>query len=339
MSTTTGSTEQGVALSQQDSERKALSTLQWFGIALGVCLVVTLCISAGRWQWSRHVDRDEFIASVNDNYTAPAKPLESFLPTTDAPLDESVVWSQATVTGRYLTEQTALLRNRPINSTPSVHVLVPFQTDNGEVLLVNRGWLPYDGNAERPSTIPAPPSGKVTITVHLRQSEPTSTKNAPSGQVRAINVDQALTAGFEYAGVAAPAQGTYFENAYGALVSESPAPTESVRALPRPSTDPKNHMSYAFQWWVFAIGGASAFVVLFVRDRRLKKYGTQGRPVNPFTALDTALESADAGTSSPSDAARLEHVDALKRQMRTSKAQREKRSRVQEDYEDSLFED
>ena len=313
-----------------DSERKELTTLQWIAIALGVCALAILCIAAGRWQWHRHIDRDAFIASVNENYNSTPVELSQVLPRTDSHLDDSLVWIQATVTGHYLTDQTALLRNRPVNQTPSVHVLVPFESDDGTILVVNRGWLPYDNNAERPHVIPDPPAGEVTITVHLRQNESPTHKTTPKGQVRSINVSDVLAQGASYAGVPAPTPGSYFANAYGSLENENPAPITSVRALPKPDLDPKNHLSYAFQWWVFAIGGACAFVVLFIRERKVVRYGREGKPANPFIELDRSLEQGAARGESGNE--------ELRRQVRPSKQERARRSRMEEDYEDSLFE-
>ena len=99
----------------------------------------------------------------------------------------------------------------------------------------------------------APPAGTVQITVRLRADEPASRRDAPARQVQAISVDQVLTAG----GIDPATVGAY--SAYGALAAERPAPPRAIGALPKPSTDPGSHLSYAFQWWTFALGALIGF--------------------------------------------------------------------------------
>lgn len=294
------------------------SLLQWLGIAVAVAVIVVLCITAGRWQWSRYQNKDAVITTIDNNYSADPVPLNDIVSSPQQTLDDSAVWTPVTVTGHYVPEATALLRNRPINSTPSVHVLVPFETVDGNILLINRGWVPYDVDAVRPSSIPSPPPGDITVTVHLRQSEAPSTRDAPVGQVQAITVSDALDAGAAYGGLNDWPNSPAFANIYGALTDETPAPSEPINALPAPDTAPGSHLSYALQWWVFAIGAGAGFFVLIVKERRRKRREAHGEVHNPFAALnEDSHEKASASAHSSS---------------------RRKTRQVDNDYEDSLFE-
>lgn len=303
------------------------NTLRWIGIALAVAVLIVAFISLGRWQWNRHEVRDAVIGTISHNYNTPAVPLGDVLPTTDSPLDPDLVWTPVTVTGHYVPEATALLRNRPISSTPSVHVLVPFETTDGNVFLVNRGWVPFRDNVNRPP-LPDPPGGEVTITAHLRLDEPTTTKDAPVGQVQAINIAQALSAGTEYGDLDPNWTDGRTYLAYGSLSEEDPAPQVAISTLPKPDVDPRSHLSYAFQWWVFALGALGGFFVLFLRERSIKKAARDDYVINPFLALNE-LAASEAGSNLSSD---------VTAQARPTKAARKARSRVEEDYEDSLFE-
>lgn len=243
------------------------------GLVLVGVLVAVVCAFLGRWQWNRHVWRDGQIAIVQANYSAAPVPIRDVLPTTSTPVPEEKVWHPVDVVGHYLPDATVLLRNRPSDDGPVYHVLVPFvvedssagtaggPTDAGAVLLVDRGWVPTGANGSVGVTPPAPPSGTVDLTVRLRQDEPASRRGAPAGQVQAIDVAQALAAGGAAVPVGAPAY-----DAYGGLVAESPAATTLPGALDAPDTDPGPHLSYAFQWWVFALGGLIGFSMLARRD-------------------------------------------------------------------------
>lgn len=225
-------------------------------VLLGVALAVA-CVFLGRWQWHRHVARDAAIQVVERNYSADPVPLADFLPEPGAVLDPDDVWRQATVTGTYEADGAVLLRNRPVDSQPGFHVLVPLRLEDGAVLVVDRGWVAWDDDASGEVSVPAPPAGEVTVTVHLRPDEPASERSAPAGQVQATNVDQVLAA----SGTDAASFG-----GYGAALDEEPAAPTALGGLPAPSTDPGSHLSYAFQWWTFAVGSVAALTWLARRE-------------------------------------------------------------------------
>lgn len=236
---------------------------QWVVLGTCVLLLVLGCLAAARWQWERHVARAAAIETIETNYSAAPVPLDELLPAPGSRVDPDDVWRSVTVSGHYEPERTTFLRNRPVNGQAAFHVLVPFRTDAGTVLVVNRGWLQYDAGSAGPEAIPEPPAGDVTITVRLRADEPASSRGAPAGQVQAINVAQVLGAGPD--GGAWADGRTY--GGYGALVAEEPAPAEQIFPLPKPDTDPRSHLSYTFQWIVFAVGGVVGVIVLLRRER------------------------------------------------------------------------
>ncbi|UZN05021.1 SURF1 family protein [Cellulomonas sp. S1-8] len=237
-------------------------------LVVGLVVAVT-CTFLGRWQWQRHVARDAAIAVVEANFAAAPVDLADVVADPDAPLPDADTWRAVEVRGRYLPDAAVLLRNRPVDGTPSYHVLVPLVVDDaapgafgtpvaaGRALVVDRGWVPTGADGSVGVAIPPPPAGEVTVTVRLRPGEATSRRDAPAGQVQAIAPAQVLAAG---GADAAPYA------AYGALLREDPAAAEPLGALPVPSTDPGSHLSYAFQWWVFALGGLVAFSVSARRE-------------------------------------------------------------------------
>lgn len=230
-------------------------------VLLGVVVAVA-CTFLGRWQWNRHVWRDAAIAVVETNWSADPVPLDTVLPATDTPLTDDDVWRRVTVVGHYEPDATVLLRNRPVDGAPAYHVLVPFVVEDasagtssaptgaGAVLVVDRGWVDPGADASADVAAPAPPEGSVTLTARLRHDEPTSSRTAPPGQVQAISAEQVLAAG----GV----EGESYD-AYVAMTAEDPSVSPVPGQLPPPSTDPGSHLSYAFQWWTFALGGLIAF--------------------------------------------------------------------------------
>jgi cytochrome oxidase assembly protein ShyY1 len=263
-------------------------------VLLGVVMAVA-CVFLGRWQWHRHVARDAAIQIVEQNYSADPVPLAELLPEPGAVLDPDDVWRQATVTGTYDAAATVLLRNRPVDSQPGFHVLVPLRLADGAVLVVDRGWVAWDDDASGEVTVPAPPPGQVDVTVHLRPDEPASERGAPDAQVQAINVEQVLAAG--------GATGVPSFGGYGAALDEDPAAPTELGALPKPSTDPGSHLSYAFQWWTFALGSVAALTWLARRELLEAVPGpddegdpTAPRPPAPARAQRTRRRPSDEET-------------------------------------------
>lgn len=252
-------------------------------VAVGL-LVAVVCTFLGRWQWHRHEWRDAQIAVVEANYDATPVPLADVLPDVSAPLTDEQAWTPVRVTGRYDAGATVLLRNRPVDGRPVYHVLVPFVVDRAadgagdsadRLLVVDRGWVAVGEDASSAVDVPPPPAGDVTITVRLRAGEATG-RPAPAGYAHAIAVDQVLAQG--------GARGVAYR-AYGSLVAEQPAPETPLGALAAPSLDPGSHLSYAFQWWVFALGALVGFSLLARRE---------------ITDARAAAHDDDAGPAAPS---------------------------------------
>lgn len=240
---------------------------RWSG-TIALAVVVSLgCVAAGLWQWNRHEQRSAAIALVEANYEAPLAPIHQVLPEGD-PLDPAHVWRPVTVTGEYLSEQ-VLLRNRPVDGRPGFHLLAGLAVQDGplagRVLVVDRGWVPIGEDGSDAGAVPPVPPGRVDVVVRLRPDERPSRRDAPAGQVQAIATEQvrsAVLAGAEPAPTW-PQEATL--PAYGALASEDGA-APALGRLPAPSTDPGSHLSYAFQWWVFALGALVGCAVLIARE-------------------------------------------------------------------------
>lgn len=228
-----------------------------FAVLAVAVVVAVVCTVAGLWQWQRHTARSETIATIDANADAPPVPVDTVMGVA-RPLDDADAWRPAQVTGEYLPGATVELRNRPVGGRPAVGVLEVLRITEGDLagtaLVVHRGWLSPDDLA---AGIPAPPEGRVEITVRVRPGEaPSSTSGH---HVRAIAVDQVTAAvGTDLT----PLPG------YGVLVEEGGSPPEGLQLVPLPELGFGSHLSYAFQWWIFAVGALVGAVVLIRRDAR-----------------------------------------------------------------------
>ncbi|MDX2375281.1 SURF1 family protein [Microbacterium sp. LRZ72] len=218
-------------------------------IALAVLFAVA-CAFLAHWQFERNEERAAQLALVETNYDAEPIAWEQAL--AQGRFDPAQEWLPVVMTGRYLEADQLVVRNRPHGGTSAFEVLTPLLTDEGGIVIVDRGWVRPADEGTGPAAIPAPPSGEVTVVARLRPSEPlpTSGRSAPEGQVPTIHLPV----------VATQTGDETITSAYGILVSEDPAPADAPQPLEAPTADPGPHLSYAIQWILFAVMG---FIFIF----------------------------------------------------------------------------
>ncbi|MCT9819988.1 SURF1 family protein [Microbacterium sp. W1N] len=224
------------------------TALRWSGYVAFAVVFAIACAVLSHWQFDRNAGREAQLDLIATNYDAEAMPLEELIPEGEE-FTGALQWHPTTLTGSYLPDETLLARNRAHGGTSAFEVLVPFRTDDGRVVIVDRGWLAPGADQPLPDEIPAPPAGEVTVVVRLKAGEPlpSSGRSAPDGQVPTINVPliaDAIASGEDV-----------LTGAYGLLVSEDPAPATAPNPLDAPSDDPGPHLSYAIQWILFAVMG------------------------------------------------------------------------------------
>ncbi|RYF04292.1 MAG: SURF1 family protein, partial [Oxalobacteraceae bacterium] len=121
--------------------------------------------------------------------------------------------------------------------------------------VIDRGWVPTGADASESVEVPAAPQGEIALVVRLRTAERASARPPTDGWVHAIAPEQVVTAAGEAAAdSASDTDAALYTGVYGQRVSEDPAPAQVPGTLPPPDLDPGSHLSYAFQWWVFALG-------------------------------------------------------------------------------------
>ncbi|MBC7290041.1 MAG: hypothetical protein H5T83_01730, partial [Actinotalea sp.] len=85
---------------------------------------------------------------------------------------------------------------------------------------------------------------------------------------------------------------------YGGLVSEDGAAAAGLGRLPAPQTSLGTNLSYAFQWWVFAVGALVAPLVLLRKERRDAAEAAEADDAGD------ALDGTPAGPAVPARSAR-----------------------------------
>jgi cytochrome oxidase assembly protein ShyY1 len=222
-----------------------LISRRWAGYLAIALIFAAVCVSLGFWQLARRADAVTEIDRVATNFDADPTVLAEALPELDS-YDESQEWLTVSMTGTYLSQDQLLVRNRPLNGNPGFEVLTPLQLSNGDVFVVDRGWLPTGESQDAPDSVPAAPTGTVDVVVRLKPGEPhLDSRSATAGQIATIEL------GLIEQQVGAPT----YTGAYGLLDSEDPAAATRPLAVAKPVPDEGPHLSYAFQWFCFALLG------------------------------------------------------------------------------------
>ena len=221
---------------------------------LVAALVAAGCVVAGIWQWTRHEDRSALAHLVASNYDAEPRPAAQVL---DPALAADDVWRPVVLSGRYVGEP-VLLRGRPVDGSPAVQDLGLVEVTTGPLagstLVVSRGWLGLTPDEGVPP-LPPRPQGVVEVVARLRTLEtPSDRTGRPGDAYRVATADLARAGMGAGLGDALPA--------YGVVVSEDGAPPAGLSPLPRPEVTLGINLSYAIQWWLFAIGALVGGVLL-----------------------------------------------------------------------------
>ena len=221
-----------------------LLSKKWAGYLAVAIVFALVCCLLGAWQLARRAEAAVEIHRVESNYDAAPVSLDELLPARDY-WDDSLKWSRVELVGTYLADEELLVRSRPLGGQPGFEILTPLLTTDGSVFVVDRGWIPTGQRQDDPDVIPAPPEGEVTVVVHLKKSEPhIESRGAKEGQLATIElalIDEAL-------------EEDVVTGAYGLLESETPS-SETGELSTRPIPDEGPHLSYALQWFVFALLG------------------------------------------------------------------------------------
>jgi cytochrome oxidase assembly protein ShyY1 len=211
-------------------------------LALAVLFAIA-CSLLSWWQLSRRDEKVAEISRVENNYEADPVPIDEALPRLDS-YSADDEWLPVSITGVY--DDQLLVRNRPLGGKAGFEVLAPLTTADGDVFIVDRGWVPAGQDLAAPDAVPAAPQGEVTVIARLKPGEPSLPGGTSSaGVLASIQLDE----------VSRILVQPVYTKAYGLIASEDPSVADMPIPSAKPEPDEGPHLSYAFQWVIFALIG------------------------------------------------------------------------------------
>jgi surfeit locus 1 family protein len=222
-------------------------------------LLLALClafVALGRWQWRRGIVRSAEHARFERGARA-------VLALGATPLARVPDYQQVSFTGRYDSAHQFLIDNMSYRDLDGYQVLTPLARPGGEVVLVDRGWVPFLGSRDELPDISVKSAGAVAIIGRV-------------GELPA--------AGLAFGRMPPPASGPW------PRVTSFPSLPQLARVLGRPLAphiillDPRaadgyvrdwrlpgipamQNFAYAFEWWCFAIAALVIWLAVSSKPR------------------------------------------------------------------------
>lgn len=243
--------------------------LRWFAWFLAASVFAAACVVLANWQLDRREQAVSKIERMIQNYDL--SPLD-YLELQDLNPEEIIKleWHPVSLEGNYLFDEELLVRNRPIAGSPGFIQLVPFELNSGELVIIERGWIPADSNLA-PSRSFTPRGEYKQITGRVKLSELTPNRDSPVGFVTSIKLDELAKL------IGRPIE----QDFYLRLMQENPSESSLPQPLSKPVLDEGNHLSYAVQWVLFAIMGFFALFWAIRQERQYKRMETDPSYVPP----------------------------------------------------------
>ena len=256
---------------------------------------VVLMTAAGFWQLNRLDERKDFNSEVRERSQQAPFELTSVLDEIDAgTLDPSTAeWLPVTASGTFLPDQVLEFNNsqggRAGDNVVTALVLDDDTIGDTVTVIVNRGFIPLGVD------VPAPPAVNVEIVGYIRPSEVRDRgglTDADDGEtlteIRRIDVPR-LTQ--QFPGDVAPV--------FVQLIASEPAlaPGDPSPVV-LPELDNGPHLSYAIQWFIFAICVAVGWVLAVRRSLTVRARARRAAIADSPSQADDEAANQPAQTTS-----------------------------------------
>lgn len=230
------------------------------GFALLVLVIVLVMMRAGFWQLDRAGQKIAMQRALAAALHADPVTLNG-----DLPRPRDIRYRKALVTGEYLPGRQFLLDNRVQvdahgDRRVGYEVLTPLRLVNGDVVLVNRGWLPASPDRTQLPDINVEPG--------MRRIE--GVVNLPGKSFRLGDMDSdtrwpRLIQFIDYNAIAGRLQA----DVYPAVIMLAPDEADGYLRDWQPVVQgPRMHYSYAIQWFAMSLAVVVLFVIFSVRRKQ-----------------------------------------------------------------------
>lgn len=221
---------------------------RWLALLVVMLIAASVMAKLGEWQFERARQSGESAEQAKiaqqSSTTVPIGDVIS--PSETFPKAANNV--KVSVTGHYLGADQLLVADREQDGRTGFWVLTPLAQEDGSTVPVVRGWV---ASADDPAAAQPDSDTEVTVTGLLQPGEPPAardpgeTSGLPEGQIDRVAVAQ-LAAIWPQPMI----------TGFVVLDSQTPATGPTPTQVPPPTSDGAvdwGNLSYAVQWWLFAL--------------------------------------------------------------------------------------
>ena len=257
---------------------KFLLTPKWIALTIIAILLQPAFYELSQWQWRRLHQRETYNANILNNEKLNIVALKAVIGKSDSQtrnpsIKPTLEWRRITVKGVWDSSNQVLVRKQSYESNLGFWVITPITDQEGNTILVNRGWIAANGSATT-SPIVQPLSNKqVEIIGRVRIVSPRNNpkpNDLPNGQVDRIVPTEIVNSR------------PVVSNAYLELIATTPKPKFSDLSLIQPPEISEGpHRSYALQWIFFAIMTVIGYTILVRKEiQTIKENAEKQRKAN-----------------------------------------------------------
>ncbi len=223
-------------------------------------LAAAVCVRLGIWQVSRLHQRQAFRATVEARLRRPPFELSatSALAAVTFGMADSLAYRPAVARGTFDFSRQIVVVARVVDEVPSVYVVTPLRLADGGAVLVERGWVPSpDAYTVRLDSLAEPDTAVVAgVLLAVTASREFAVRDSTWPVYTPSDDPAKLSGRYPYPLLTWVLRRTEATRA---------APSE-LRPIPAPVIDNGPHLSYAIQWFAFAIIAIVGSIALFLRE-------------------------------------------------------------------------
>ncbi len=235
--------------------------LPFWGTVLTIVGVAVLC-TLGTWQLQRLQWKAGILEAIEAEYAVNASDA-LLLPRV---LSEDIDFKRGHIVGTYMHDKEVLLQPRMHDGDVGYHVLTPLRLSGAQdiVILVNRGWVPFDWNDLKGDEV-RKPEGVLKVMGMLRSVPRVSSfvpENIPETSMwYRIDLEQiAMARGFK----------GFTPNMLYAETENDGGQAYPIAAATRISPR-NNHAQYAFFWFAMAVAMVGIYLLRFIAPQMKRK--------------------------------------------------------------------
>lgn len=269
-------------------------SLRWLGFHALVVTGVVVMVMLGFWQLDRLDARQAFNATVIERTQRDPRPVTVVLDEAAGGVD--VEWTPVIAEGRWLPDDQVLVINRSQGGVAGRNVVTPLQLDDGTVIAVTRGFVAL---SQEP---PPVPGTTARIQGLLRPSEERGfgeVSDPATGrldELQRLDLDRlAVQLPSDVADRLAPWS--------VALELSDPRQPSPLVPVPRPELSEGPHLSYAVQWFIFALCAAIGWVFAMNRSIRSHRRSWPSAVPAEMPSPDATADVAGVAGTPPSSPA------------------------------------